>query len=104
TVILAGIFQLALGAVGAAKLMRFIPRSVMIGFVNSLAILIFMAQIPHLIDVPVTVYVLVAAGLVILVFMPKVTKVIPAPLVTIVAITGAVVIAGISVPTVGDEG
>jgi len=104
TVILAGIFQLALGAVGAAKLMRFIPRSVMIGFVNSLAILIFMAQIPHLIDVPITVYVLVAAGLLILVVMPKFTKVVPAPLVTIVAITGAVIIAGITVPTVGDEG
>lgn len=104
TVILAGIFQLILGAIGAAKLMRFIPRSVMVGFVNSLAILIFMAQIPHLVDVPVAVYGLVAVGLIIMVLMPRITRVIPAPLVAIVAITGAVVIAAITVPTVGDQG
>ncbi|HEY7853494.1 MAG TPA: SulP family inorganic anion transporter [Aquiluna sp.] len=104
TVILAGIFQLTLAAIGAAKLMRFIPRSVMVGFVNSLAILIFMAQIPHLIDVPPVVYVLVLVGLVIMVVMPKFTKVVPAPLVAIVAITSAVVITAISVPTVGDQG
>lgn len=104
TVILAGIFQLTLGAIGAAKLMRFIPRSVMVGFVNSLAILIFMAQIPHLVDVPVSVYGLVAVGLIIMVLMPRTTRVIPAPLVAIVAITGAVVIAAITVPTVGDQG
>ena len=104
TVILAGIFQLVLAAIGAAKLMRFIPRSVMVGFVNSLAILIFMAQIPHLVDVPPVVYILVAAGLVIMVVMPKFTKVVPAPLVAIVAITSAVVITAISVPTVGDQG
>lgn len=77
TVILAGLFQLTLGVIGAAKLMRFIPRSVMVGFVNSLAILIFMAQIPHLVDVPPAVYLLVAAGLVIMVVMPKFTKLSP---------------------------
>ena len=104
TVILAGLFQLTLGVIGAAKLMRFIPRSVMVGFVNSLAILIFMAQIPHLVDVPPAVYLLVAAGLVIMAVMPKFTKVVPAPLVAIVAITSAVVITAVSVPTVGDQG
>ena len=104
TVILAGIFQLVLAAIGAAKLMRFIPRSVMVGFVNSLAILIFMAQIPHLIDVPPVVYILVAVGLVIMVVMPRFTKVVPAPLVAIVAVTSAVIITAISVPTVGDQG
>ena len=104
TVILAGIFQLVLAAIGAAKLMRFIPRSVMVGFVNSLAILIFMAQIPHLINVPVVVYILVAAGLLIMVVMPKFTRVVPAPLVAIVAITSAVIITAVSVPTVGDQG
>jgi sulfate permease, SulP family len=104
TVILAGIFQLVLAAIGAAKLMRFIPRSVMVGFVNSLAILIFMAQIPHLVDVPPVVYILVAVGLVIMVVMPRFTKVVPAPLVAIVAITTAVIITAISVPTVGDQG
>lgn len=60
TVILAGLFQLVLGVLGVAKLMRFIPRSVMVGFVNSLAILIFSAQLPHLIGVPWLVYPLVA--------------------------------------------
>lgn len=104
TVILAGVFQLALGALGVAKLMRFIPRSVMVGFVNSLAILIFTAQMPHLIDVPWMVYPLVAAGLIIMVLMPRVTKAVPAPLVAIVLVTAAVVIAAINVPTVGDQG
>ncbi|MDR9363053.1 MAG: SulP family inorganic anion transporter [Microbacteriaceae bacterium] len=104
TVILAGVFQLILGFAGAAKLMRFIPRSVMIGFVNSLAILIFMAQLPHLIDVPIAVYPLVALGILIMVLLPRITKVIPAPLVAIVLVMGAVLVSGINVPTVGDEG
>ena len=56
TVILAGILQVILGVLGVARLMRFIPRSVMVGFVNSLAILIFLAQLPHLIHVPWLVY------------------------------------------------
>lgn len=104
TVILAGIFQIVLSAFGVAKLMRFIPRSVMVGFVNALAILIFMAQLPHLIGVPWLVYPLVAAGLLIMVVMPRVTKVIPAPLVAIVVLTGLVVASAWLVPTVGDEG
>ncbi len=104
TVILAGVFQLILGFAGAAKLMRFIPRSVMIGFVNSLAILIFMAQLPHLIDVPLAVYPLVGLGILIMVLLPRITKVIPAPLVAIVLVMLAVLVSGINVPTVGDEG
>jgi len=104
TVILAGIFQLVLGALGAAKLMRFIPRSVMLGFVNALAILIFMAQLPHLIGVPFAVYWLVAIGLLVMIFMPRFTKVIPAPLVAIVLVSAMVLIMAISVPRVGDEG
>lgn len=104
TVILAGGFQLILGFAGAAKLMRFIPRSVMIGFVNSLAILIFMAQLPHLIDVPIAVYPLVLLGILIMVLLPRITKVIPAPLVAIVLVMAAVIVSGINVPTVGDEG
>ncbi len=104
TVILAGIFQVALGLLGVAKLMRFIPRSVMVGFVNALAILIFIAQLPHLIGVPWLVYPLVAAGILIMVFMPRLTKVVPAPLVAIILITVAVVVTGLNVPTVGDEG
>ncbi|MFD4474867.1 SulP family inorganic anion transporter [Streptomyces sp. NPDC058471] len=103
-VILAGIFQIILGAVGVAKLMRFVPRSVMVGFVNSLAILIFMAQVPEMHDVPWPVYPLIAGGLALMVFFPKVTKVIPAPLASIVILTVITVGAGIAVPTVGDKG
>jgi SulP family sulfate permease len=103
-VILAGVFQIVLGALGVAKLMRFVPRSVMVGFVNSLAILIFMAQVPEMTAVPWPVYPLIAAGLVLMVFFPKLTTVIPAPLVSIVILTVITVAAGIAVPTVGDRG
>jgi SulP family sulfate permease len=84
--------------------MRFIPRSVMVGFVNALAILILIAQIPQLVDVPWLVYPLVAVGLVILVLMPRLTKVVPAPLFAIILLTGAVLLFGWSVPNVGDQG
>lgn len=104
TVILGGLFQVALGALGVAKLMRFVPRSVMVGFVNALAIMIFMAQVPELIGVPWMVYPLFAAGLLIMVLFPKLTKVVPAPLVSIVALTAVTIAAGIAVPTVGDKG
>ena len=103
-VILAGGFQIVLGALGVAKLMRFVPRSVMVGFVNSLAILIFMAQVPEMHDVPWAVYPLLAAGLALMVFFPKVTRVVPAPLVSIVVLTAITLAAGIAVPTVGDKG
>ncbi|WP_435810788.1 SulP family inorganic anion transporter [Streptomyces rubiginosohelvolus] len=103
-VVLAGVFQVVLGALGVAKLMRFIPRSVMVGFVNSLAVLIFMAQIPEMRDVPWAVYPLIAAGLALMVFFPKVTTVIPAPLVSIVILTVITVGAAIAVPTVGGKG
>jgi sulfate permease, SulP family len=66
TVILGGVFQLLLALLGVAKLMRFIPRSVMVGFVNALAIMIFTSQLPQLIGVPWMVYPMVAAGLVIM--------------------------------------
>ena len=104
TVILGGIIQVVLGVLGVAKIMRFIPRSVMVGFVNALAILIFLSQVPHLVGVPWIVYPLVAAGIVIMVLLPRWTKVVPAPLVAIVLLTVAVVVAAINVPTVGDEG
>lgn len=103
-VILAGVFQIVLGALGVARLMRFIPRSVMVGFVNALAVLIFMAQIPEMRNVPWAVYPLITAGLALMVFFPKVTTVIPAPLVSIVVLTVITVAAGIAVPTVGDKG
>jgi SulP family sulfate permease len=104
TVILGGILQIVLGLLGVAKLMRFIPRSVMVGFVNALAILIFSAQLPNLIDVRWIVYPLVAIGIGVMVFMPRLTKVVPAPLVAIALLTAATVTAAIAVPTVGDQG
>nr|WP_255447651.1 SulP family inorganic anion transporter [Schumannella sp. 10F1B-5-1] len=103
-VLLGGVIQIVLGLAGFAKLMRFVPRSVMVGFVNALAILIFIAQLPHLIDVPWMVYPLVAVGIAVIVLLPKLTKAVPSPLVAIVLVTAAVLIAGIAVPTVGDEG
>ncbi|OLT23259.1 sodium-independent anion transporter [Actinomadura sp. CNU-125] len=103
-VILGGVFQIILGSLGVARLMRFVPRSVMVGFVNALAILIFMAQVPELRDVPWPVYPLAAAGLALMVLFPRITKAVPAPLVSIVALTVITVAAGIAVPTVGDKG
>ncbi|GAA2945057.1 SulP family inorganic anion transporter [Streptomyces enissocaesilis] len=103
-VILGGLIQVVLGALGVARLMRFVPRSVMVGFVNALAILIFMAQVPEMRDVPWAVYPLIAGGLVLMVLFPKITKVVPAPLVSIVVLTVITVAAGIAVPTVGDKG
>jgi sulfate permease, SulP family len=104
TVILAGILQVILGLLGVARLMRFIPRSVMVGFVNSLAILIFLAQLPHLTHVPWPVYPLVAAGIMVMVFLPRFTKAVPAPLIAILTVTVFVALTSLAVPTVGDEG
>src|SRR6478735_407324 len=103
-VILAGVLQLILGGLGVARLMRFVPRSVMVGFVNALAILIFVSQMPHLLGVPWLVYPMVAAGIVLMVVLPKVPTVIPAPLVAIVVLTAATIGLGWAVPDVGDEG
>ncbi|KJK53615.1 SulP family inorganic anion transporter, partial [Streptomyces sp. NRRL F-4428] len=103
-VILAGVFQVALGALGVGRLMRFIPRSVMVGFVNSLAILVFMAQVPELWDVPWPVYPLFAGGLALMVLLPRITKAVPAPLVSIAILTSITLAAGLAVPTVGDKG
>ena len=104
TVILAGVFQIVLGLLGVAKLMRFVPRSVMVGFVNALGIMLFTAQVPEMIGVPWQAYALFAVGLAIMLLFPKLTKVVPAPLVSIAALTATTIGAGIAVPTVGDKG
>ncbi|WP_182112324.1 SulP family inorganic anion transporter [Actinotalea sp. JY-7876] len=104
TVILAGVLQVLLGVVGVARLMRFIPRSVMVGFVNALAILVLMAQLPHLTGVPLVTYLIVGAGIALIVLLPRLTTAVPAPLVAIVLLTLVTVAAAIAVPTVGDEG
>ena len=103
-VILAGIVQIIFGKSGLARLMRFIPRSVMIGFVNALGILIFVAQVPHLIGHSWIVYPLFAVTVVIILVLPRFTKAVPAPLVAIIVVTAIVMIAHLSVPNVGDEG
>ncbi len=103
-VLLAGMFQILLSVLGVARLMRFIPRSVMVGFVNALAILIFTSQLPHLLGVPALVYPFVAVGLIIMVFLPRLTSVVPAPLVAIVLLTAAAIVFSVQIPTVGDEG
>lgn len=104
TVLLAGVFQIVLAVLGVAKLMRFIPRSVMTGFVNALAIFVFSSQVPHLLGVPWLVYPLVALGIIVMIVMPRITKVIPAPLVSVIIVTAVVIVLAIQVPTVGDQG
>ena len=104
TVLLAGVIQVVFGLAGLARLMRFIPRSVMIGFVNALGVLIFMAQVPHVLNVPWLAYGLFALTFAIIFILPRFTKVVPSPLVAIVVVTAMVIIAGITVPDVADEG
>ncbi|TXG90091.1 SulP family inorganic anion transporter [Rhodococcus rhodnii] len=103
-VLLGGVLQLLLSLAGVAKLMRFVPPSVVTGFVNGLAILIFAAQVPHLAGVPWLVYPLTAVGLVIMVVLPRLTRAIPAPLVATTLLTLAAVVFTLNVPAVGDEG
>ncbi|WP_454085400.1 SulP family inorganic anion transporter [Georgenia sp. Marseille-Q6866] len=104
TVILAGLIQVAMGLLGVARLMRFIPRSVMVGFVNALAILIFLAQLPYLTDVSWHVYAMVVVGIALIVLMPRLTRAVPGPLVAIVVLTGVTLAFGLAVPNVGDQG
>ncbi len=104
TVLLGGMIQVVLALAGVAKLMRFIPRSVMVGFVNALAILIFEAQIDHVLDVPWAVYPMIAIGVAVIVGFPRINQVVPAPLVAIVALTAFTIIGAINVPNVGDQG
>ena len=102
--LLGGLIQVVLAVAGVAKLMRFIPRSVMVGFVNALAILIFEAQIDHMIDVPWVVYPMIAVAIAMIVGFPRINTVIPAPLVAIVALTAFTVVGAVNAPDVGDEG
>ena len=102
--VLAGLLQIGMGMLKLGALMRFVSRSVMTGFVNALAILIFLAQIPELTGVPLLTYVLVAAGLGIIYLFPMLTKAIPSPLVCIVVLTVLSIFLGFDVRTVGDMG
>ncbi|MEX4009257.1 SulP family inorganic anion transporter [Neoaquamicrobium sediminum] len=102
--VLAGLLQIGAGFLKLGYVMRFVSRSVMTGFVNALAILIFMAQLPELIGVPWLTYVMVAAGLAIIYLFPRLTKAVPSPLVCIVVLTTVAIAFGFDVRTVGDMG
>ena len=102
--ILAGLLQVLAGVFKLGSLMRFVSRSVITGFVNALAILIFLAQMPELIGRGPTVYVLCAAALAIIYLLPRITRAVPSPLVAIVVLTAVVIGFGVDVRSVGDMG
>ncbi|MCW8836672.1 MAG: SulP family inorganic anion transporter [Rhodospirillales bacterium] len=102
--VLAGLLQIAAGFMKLGSLMRFVSRSVITGFVNALAILIFLAQLPELTSVPELTYVMVAGGLAIIYLFPYVTKAVPSPLICILALTAVSITLGLDVRTVGDMG
>jgi SulP family sulfate permease len=104
TTVLAGVLQVGAGLLRLGSLMRFVSRSVMTGFVNALAILIFMAQLPELIGVPSLTYVMVAAGLAIIYLFPRITTAIPSPLICILVLTAVSMAFGFDLRTVGDMG
>ncbi|RAI80692.1 SulP family inorganic anion transporter [Macrococcoides caseolyticum subsp. hominis] len=102
--ILMGIIQLILGLLKVGRLMKFIPNSVMIGFVNALGILIFMSQIEHIFGVSVDTYIYVIVTLAFVYILPRYFKAVPAPLIAIIALTGVYIFFGAKVNTVGDLG
>ncbi|MDT8282833.1 MAG: SulP family inorganic anion transporter [Gammaproteobacteria bacterium] len=102
--LLTGVLQIAAGYLKLGSLMRFVSRSVVTGFVNALAILIFMAQLPELINVTWHMYAMTAAGLGIIYLFPYITKSVPSPLVTIVVLTGIAMYLNMDIRTVGDMG
>jgi SulP family sulfate permease len=102
--LLTGVLQIAAGVFRLGALMRFVSRSVITGFVNALAILIFMAQLPELTGVGWQVYAMTAAGLGIIYLFPYVTKAVPSPLVTIVVLTAVAIALDLDIRTVGDMG
>lgn len=102
--VLTGVLQILAGLLKLGALMRFVSRSVVTGFVNALAILIFMAQLPELTNVSWHVYAMTAAGLAIIYGFPYITKAIPSPLVTIVVLTGVALALDLDIRNVGDMG
>lgn len=102
--ILMGIIQLILGILKIGRLMKFIPKSVMIGFVNALAILIFMSQLEHIFGISISTYMYLIITLLIVYIVPKFFKTIPAPLIAIIILTALYMYTGANVRTVGDLG
>ncbi len=104
TVILGGVVQILFGLSGLSRMMRYIPRSVMIGFVNALGILIFFAQVPHVRGQSSLVWVMFAVTLLIVLLLPRILKTVPSPLIAIIVVTAVALIMGYRLPNVGDEG
>ena len=102
--VLTGVLQIIAGVVHLGDLMRFVSRSVVTGFVNALAILIFMAQLPELTNVTWHVYAMTAAGLAIIYGFPYITRAIPSPLVTIVVLSAVAIVLDLDIRRVGDMG
>ena len=102
--ILMGVFQIIAGLLKLGRLMRFVSQSVMTGFVNALAILIFMAQLPELVGVPPATYALLGLGLAVIYLFPRLTTAIPSPLVAIIVLTGITAALGLDVRTIGHLG
>jgi high affinity sulfate transporter 1 len=102
--ILTGVIQIIMGVLKLGRLMKFVPRSVMIGFVNALAILIFSAQLTHFVGESWAMYAMVAGALAIIYIFPRFTKIVPSPLVAIITITVIAVMTGSGVRTIGDMG
>ena len=102
--VLTGVLQVIAGFLKLGALMRFVSRSVVTGFVNALAILIFLAQLPELTNVTWHVYAMTAAGLGIIYLLPLLTTAVPSPLVCIVVLTGVAMFLGLDIRTVGDMG
>lgn len=102
--ILTGLIQIVFGVCRVSRLMKFIPRSVMVGFVNALAIMIFMAQLPHFLGESFAMYVMTGGALLIIYLLPMITKGIPSPLIAIVVMTVITLFGHINVRTVGDMG
>ena len=102
--LLTGVIQIVAGFFRLGDLMRFVSRSVVTGFVNALAILIFLAQLPEFKGAGWPMHAMVAAGLTIIYVLPRFTKAVPSPLVCIVALTAFSMLVGLDLRTVGDMG
>lgn len=102
--ILTGFIQLILGIFGVANLMRFIPNSVMLGFVNALGIMIFMTQLPYLVGGGFMTYTFAGVTLILVYVIPRFIKMIPAPLIAIVIMTGIALLSGVNLQSIGDLG
>ena len=102
--VLTGVIQVLFGVLKLGRQMKYVPRAVMIGYINALAVLIFLAQLPQLTNVPITVYILTLLSLAIIYILPRFTQAVPSPLVALAVMTIAAIALKLEVPTVGDMG